>query len=104
MLANVFSSAPWNVGVFFVLYAAFFIMLVQPAFGVSVAGQVCMGTVFVLTRQAMQECYLGLSHGHLPLYRKLQFLGSVRHRRSAVTAMRTRPFLKRGNRSTFFEP
>ena len=67
---------PWNIGIFFALYALFFMLLVQPAFGVSVVGQVCMGTVFVLTKQAVQECYLALSHGNLQLYRKLQFLGS----------------------------
>jgi hypothetical protein len=68
---------PWNLGIFFALYTAFFLLLVQPAFGASVAGQVCMGTVFVLVRQATQECYLALSHGCLPLYRRLQFLGSA---------------------------
>lgn len=70
-------QAPWNLGIFFALYTAFFLLLVQPAFGASVAGQVCMGTIFVLIRQATQECYLGLSHGSLLLYRKLQFLGSA---------------------------
>merc|ERR1712203_675294 len=51
-------------------------MLVQPTFAVSVIGQICMGTMFVLNKQAVQECYVGLSHGSLRLFRQLQFLGS----------------------------
>lgn len=38
---------PWNIAIFFALYAACFMLLVQDTFGVSVVGQVCMGTLFV---------------------------------------------------------
>eukprot|EP00747_Dinoflagellata_sp_TGD_P214991 gnl/TRDRNA2_/TRDRNA2_87768_c0_seq1.p1 gnl/TRDRNA2_/TRDRNA2_87768_c0~~gnl/TRDRNA2_/TRDRNA2_87768_c0_seq1.p1 ORF type:complete len:484 (-),score=74.43 gnl/TRDRNA2_/TRDRNA2_87768_c0_seq1:19-1470(-) len=75
-LDRILLQPPWNLGIFFLLYTVFFLMFVQSTFAVSVAGQICMGTVFVLMRQATQECYLGLSHGCLPLYRKLVFLGS----------------------------
>ena len=68
---------PWNLCAFFVAFAATFLMLAQPTFAVSVLGQVAMGTVFVFARQAVAEAYLILSHGHLPLFRKLEFVGHV---------------------------
>ena len=36
-----------------------------------------MGTVYVFNKQAINEAYLILSHGSLPLFRKLEFVGSV---------------------------
>ena len=50
-------------------YGVFFLLLVQETFAISVVGQICMGTVFVLTKQAVQECYVGLSHNDLRLFR-----------------------------------
>ncbi len=38
---------PWNIAIFFALYALCFMLLVQDRFAVSVVGQVCMGTLFV---------------------------------------------------------
>ena len=38
---------PWNIAIFFLLYALCFMLLVQDTFTVSVVGQVCMGTLFV---------------------------------------------------------
>lgn len=68
---------PWNLGIFFALYAATFSMLAQPVFAVSVLGQIIMGTIYVFNKQAVQESYVVLSHGSLPLYRKLEFVGSI---------------------------
>lgn len=67
---------PWNLALFFVSYAATFSMLAQPVFAVSVIGQVVMGTVYVFGKQAVQECYVVLSHESLPLFRRLEFVGS----------------------------
>jgi len=67
---------PWNLGAFFGLYAATFVMLAQPIFALSVAGQVVMGTIYVFNKQAVQECYVALSHRSLALFRKLEFVGS----------------------------
>ena len=68
---------PWNLGVFFAAYAATFAMLAQPAFVVSVIGQVLMGTVYVFNKQAILECYVSVSHGSLSLFRKIEFVGSM---------------------------
>lgn len=67
---------PWNLVVFFGLYAATFVMLAQPVFALSVSGQVVMGTIYVFNKQAVQECYVALSHRSLRLFRKLEFVGS----------------------------
>jgi hypothetical protein len=42
---------PWNLALFFALYAVTFLMLAQPTFAVSVVGQVFMGTIYVFNRQ-----------------------------------------------------
>ena len=42
---------PWNLALFFGLYSAFFVMLAQSTFAVSVIGQILMGTVYVFTKQ-----------------------------------------------------
>ena len=42
----------------------------------SVLGQVLMGTVYVFNKQAVTESYVVLSHGALPLFRRLEFVGS----------------------------
>ena len=52
-------------------------MLAQPVFALSVIGQVFMGTIYVFTRQAVQECYVVLSHDSLALFRHLEFIGSI---------------------------
>ena len=67
---------PWNVCLFFLLYAVTFTMLAQPIFAVSVLGQVLMGSLYVFNKQAIQESYVILSHGSLPLFRTLEFVGS----------------------------
>ena len=68
---------PWSLGLFFVAYAATFAMLAQPSFGVSVLGQVLMGSVYVFARQSVHEAYVALSHDSLPLFRALEFVGAM---------------------------
>jgi hypothetical protein len=67
---------PWNLVLFFLSYSVTFFMLAQPVFAVSVIGQVVMGTVYVFGKQAVQECYVVLSHESLRLFRQLEFVGS----------------------------
>ena len=67
---------PWNLALFFLSYAATFSMLAQPTFAVSVVGQIFMGTIYVFNKQAVQECYVVLSHESLRLFRQLEFVGS----------------------------
>lgn len=67
---------PWNLAIFFAMYAATFTMLASSIFTVSVLGQVFMGTIYVFNKQAVQECYVVLSHRSLPLFRTLEFVGS----------------------------
>ena len=47
VFSRLFLQPPWNIAIFFALYAVFFMLLVQDTFAVSVVGQVCMGTLFV---------------------------------------------------------
>jgi len=68
---------PFNLGIYFGLYGVFFLMLAQSTFAVAVTGQVLMGSVYVFLRQAVQESYVVLSHGSLPLFRTLEFLGGL---------------------------
>ena len=74
---RVLLQPPFNIALFFTLYGVCFLMLSQPTFALSVLGQVAMGTVYVFNKQAVQETYVVLSHGSLPLFRVLEFGGSV---------------------------
>jgi len=67
---------PFNISIFFALYSLTFWMLAQPTFMVSVLGQIFMGTVYVFNKQALQECFVVLSHGSLSLFRVLEFGGT----------------------------
>ena len=75
-LEAVLLRPPYNLVLFFFGFAATFWMLAQPTFALSVVGQVAMGTVYVFNKQAVQECYVVLSHDHLGLFRELEFIGS----------------------------
>ena len=56
------------------------LLLAQDSFGLSLAGQVFMGTAFVLHEQAVKEALLVFVHGNVDHYRVLvfwQFLATV---------------------------
>ena len=65
---------PFIVSVLQLVYCGLFMLMAAPYFVLSVLGQIFIGTVYVLTSQALQEMAAIYSRGDQTLYRKLAFL------------------------------
>jgi hypothetical protein len=62
---------PFGVSTCLLANSIFFLLLAQPAFGVSLAGQVLMGTAYVFNEQLLQEMLLLYARGDHAVYRRL---------------------------------
>jgi len=84
--AGRFTQMPFNVSALFLIQTCVCISFVLPYFELAVAGQVLIGTVYVLATEALQETLAVYGKNNAPLYRQITFLHNLMYNIATLVA------------------